>query len=178
MSQPLTLDEFNAIWDSHRKETLHPLIYTPKPFKLTKRKTVSEAIKEVKQTEWGVPYEVITQPKVTKEVIDTNRVTDLYKAAGKLIYGIEFKRVSAEGKGRFNPKTKKIMYLKSENAGMADLQGLYKGRLICVEVKRPGEKQLDSQVKFQNWVEQGGGIYLLIHNFTEFQTELNKLLTL
>jgi hypothetical protein len=175
MNQPLTLDEFNAIWDAHRKETLHPLIYSPKPFKLTKRKTVSEAVKEIKQTEWGVPYEVITQPKVTKEVIDTNRVTDLYKAAGKLLYGIEFKRVSAEGKGRFNPKTKKIMYLKSENAGMADLQGLYKGRLICVEVKRPGEKQLESQVKFQKWVEQGGGIYLLIHSFTEFQTELNKI---
>jgi hypothetical protein len=176
MNRILTLEEFNAVWDNHRRETMHPLIYTPKPFKVTKRKTVSEAVREVRTTESGVPYEVILKPKVTKEVTDTNQITDLYRAAGKLLYGIEFKRVSAEGKGRFNPKTGKIMYLKSENAGMADLQGLYKGRLICVEVKRPGEKQLDSQVKFQKWVEDGGGIYFLVYGFADFQQKILSII--
>lgn len=176
MNKLLTLEEFNVLWDNHRKETLHPLIYTPKPFKITKRKTVKEAEREVHTTENGIPYEVITRPKQTREVIDTNAVTDLYKAAGKLLYGIEFKRVSAEGKGRVNPKTGKFMWLPSENRGMADLQGLYKGRLICVEVKRPNEAQLDTQKKFQQWVESGGGVYCLIRSFTEFQERMQEVI--
>lgn len=176
MNKILTLDEFNVMWDEHRKATLHPLIYTPKPFKITKRRTVKQAVKETRYTESGVPYEVITLPKQSKEVINTNAVTDLYKAAGKLLFGIEFKRVSAEGKGRLDKKTGKFMYLPSENKGMADLQGLYKGRLICVEIKQPNERLLDSQVKFREWVTNGGGVYIVARSFAEFQERLHEVI--
>lgn len=39
--------------------------------------------------------------------------------------------------------------------------------VVCFEVKRPGEKQRDSQIEFQERATIGGGLYAVIHSDEE-----------
>jgi hypothetical protein len=70
--------------------------------------------------------------------------------------------------------------------GQADIQGLIEytyigkglrsmklGRFLAIEVKKPGEKQDDDQVKWQAMIERHGGLYILAHSVADVWTVLN-----
>lgn len=42
--------------------------------------------------------------------------------------------------------------------GVSDILGIYKGRLLAIEVKRPGEKPTVDQLAFMESVKAAGGI--------------------
>lgn len=46
--------------------------------------------------------------------------------------------------------------------GMADIGGIVAGRSVWLEVKRPGQKQSEAQVKWQALVERAGGVYAVV----------------
>ena len=64
------------------------------------------------------------------------------------------------------------------NPGGADLIGLYRGRFVAVEIKRPGKKQTPEQLLFASLVRRTGGIYAVIHSVEEATQWLAELRTL
>lgn len=63
--------------------------------------------------------------------------------------------------------------------GASDIQGVIKhqaetttGRFLAVEVKRPGEKQNQEQVKWQAMVESMGGLYILATDVEDVRNRL------
>ncbi len=47
-------------------------------------------------------------------------------------------------------------------AGVADIYALKKGRGIWIEFKRPGNKQQDNQIEFEDGIKGHGGEYVII----------------
>ncbi len=52
--------------------------------------------------------------------------------------------------------------------GSADISATIRGRSVKIEIKVGRDVQSDAQRHYQSEVERAGGVYLLIHNFTEF----------
>lgn len=52
--------------------------------------------------------------------------------------------------------------------GSADISAIIKGRSVKIEIKVGRDVQSDAQRRYQQEVEAAGGVYLLVHNFTEF----------
>lgn len=46
----------------------------------------------------------------------------------------------------------------SQPKGVSDILGIFEGRLLAIEVKRPGGKPTDDQIRFINRVNAQGGI--------------------
>lgn len=53
-------------------------------------------------------------------------------------------------------------YIPTGMKGVPDIIAVIKGKFIGIECKMPGKKQTESQVEFQNKLEEAGGIYWLI----------------
>jgi hypothetical protein len=53
------------------------------------------------------------------------------------------------------------------NPGGADLIGIFRGRFVAIEVKRPGRKQTPDQRMFQDLVERKRGIYAVVRSVEE-----------
>ena len=60
--------------------------------------------------------------------------------------------------------------------GQADLRCVVgpKGRLVEIEVKRPGGKQSDAQVKYQKMIENLGGVYILAFSVVDVRNRMVK----
>jgi hypothetical protein len=52
-------------------------------------------------------------------------------------------------------------------AGLSDIIGIFKGRFLAIEVKRPGAKMNDDQIIFQQRVEHFGGIHILAYSIDD-----------
>jgi hypothetical protein len=52
--------------------------------------------------------------------------------------------------------------------GSADLSATINGRSVKIEVKIGRDKQSEFQKKYQEQIEQAGGIYVIIRSFSEF----------
>ena len=53
--------------------------------------------------------------------------------------------------------------------GLPDLQAVKEGRIIFIELKRPGGNQRPSQVDFQRKLEAAGGEYILCRGIEDLQ---------
>ena len=62
----------------------------------------------------------------------------------------------------------------SMQKGSADLSIVLRGRAIKCEVKIK-DRQSEDQKKYQQQVEQAGGLYWLVHSFDEFLAFYNQL---
>ena len=154
--------------------TAPPHTITKQKYSLTKRKAIQKRITELQTDERGVPFEVIKQPLVTKSVIDTNGITKLIVDYLRYVYGSNsIRRISSEGKYRVG-----IGYIRSENKGLSDAEGLVNGKFLSLELKIGKDKQRNSQKERQIEVENDGGIYYLCKwiDFETFQTEIQKLI--
>jgi hypothetical protein len=154
--------------------TAPPHTITKKKYSLTKRKDIQKRITELQTDERGVPFEVVKQPLVTKSVIDTNGITKLIVDYLRYVYGSKsIRRISSEGKYRVG-----IGYIRSENKGLSDVEGIVNGKFLSLELKIGKDKQRDSQKERQIEVENDGGIYYLCkwESFEQFQTEIQNLI--
>ena len=52
--------------------------------------------------------------------------------------------------------------------GTADISAVIRGRAVKIEIKIGKDRQSEDQKKYQQAVEQAGGIYLTCHSFAEF----------
>jgi hypothetical protein len=154
--------------------TAPPHTITKKKYSLTKRKAIQKRITELQTDERGVPFEVVKQPLVSKSVTDTNGITKLIVDYLRYVYGSKsIRRISSEGKYRVG-----IGYIRSENKGLSDIEGMVNGKFLSLELKIGKDKQLDSQKARQIEVENDGGIYYLCKwiDFETFQTEMQNLI--
>ena len=66
-------------------------------------------------------------------------------------------------------------YIKGSGTnGTADISATIKGRSVKIEIKMK-DKQSDAQKKYQADVERAGGVYWLVHSFSEFINYYNTL---
>lgn len=73
--------------------------------------------------------------------------------------------------GARNAWTAKIMKDEGVRAGVADLVLLLPRSgfaYLCIEMKKPGGKQSESQVEFQKMVEKAKGRYVICYSLNEF----------
>lgn len=143
-------------------------------YSVTKRKAIQKRINEVELDENGVPYEVIKQKLITKEVHDTNGITKLILDYLRYVYGsTSVRRISSEGKYRPG-----IGYIPSSNKGMSDIEGIIYGKFLSLEVKVGKDSIRPSQLKRKAEIEKDGGIYYLCKwvDFEQFQREIQQLI--
>lgn len=79
--------------------------------------------------------------------------------------------------GARNAWTAKIMKDEGVRAGVADLVLLLPRSgfaYLCIEMKKPGEKQRKSQIEFERMVEKAKGKYVVCHSLEEFKGEIRK----
>jgi hypothetical protein len=154
--------------------TAPPHTITKKKYSLTKRKAIQKRITELQTDERGVPFEVVKQPLVTKSVTDTNGITKLIVDYLRYVYGSKsIRRISSEGKWRQG-----IGYIRSENKGMSDIEGIVNGKFLSLELKIGKDQIRESQLKRKREIENDGGIYYLCKwiDFETFQTEIQNLI--
>lgn len=147
---------------------------TKKKYSLTKRKATQKRITELQTDERGVPFEVVKQPLVSKSVTDTNGITKLIVDYLRYVYGSKsIRRISSEGKWRQG-----IGYIRSENKGMSDIEGICNGKFLSLELKIGKDQIRESQLKRKAEIENDGGIYYLCKwiDFETFQTEMQNLI--
>ena len=174
--KPYTLKEF--IDYVHMIDCLNstapPHTITKKKYSLTKRKAIQKRITELQTDERGVPFEVVKQPLVSKSVTDTNGITKLIIDYLRYVYGSKsIRRISSEGKWRQG-----IGYIRSENKGLSDIEGIVNGKFLSLELKIGKDQIRESQLKRKREIENDGGIYYLCKwiDFETFQTEMQNLI--
>lgn len=102
------------------------------------------------------------------------------------LHGCQAERINTTGRmidERYNVedvtgKTRQIgsvrwVYSTTTN-GSADISATINGRSVKIEIKVGRDVQSDAQRRYQSEVERAGGVYLLIHNFTEFLNWWNE----
>jgi hypothetical protein len=168
-----TLEEFEELkFQYDYKDSVVPLNARSKTkYKLTKPKTVKPRIVECRLDKNGIPYEHVIQEKVTKQVPNTNKITELIVDFLIVVIGSKSaRRISSEGRYRNG-----IGYIKGINNGLEDIHANYKGVELCVELKATKtDKHREKQILRQQQVEADGGIYLLLR-WTTFE-DLQELL--
>ena len=174
--KPYTLKQF--IEYVHMVDCLNstapPHTITKKKYSLTKRKVTQKRITELQTDERCVPFEVVKQPLITKSVTDTNGITKLIVDYLRYIYNSKsIRRISSEGKYRVG-----IGYIRSENKGMSDIEGIVNGKFLSLELKVGKDQIRESQLKRKREIESDGGIYYLCKwiDFETFQNEIQKLI--
>lgn len=112
-----------------------------------------------------------------KKQSSTNRLTDfIIKAFQALPNGDAF-RVNTQG--TFDPVKKRYRY-SNATKGFSDIQAVYKGKALYIEVKNEKTKDRlsEHQKLFKERVEKAGAIYYIARNQDDFlnwfNTELKK----
>jgi len=59
-------------------------------------------------------------------------------------------------------------------AGISDIMGVWNGKPLAVEVKRPGGKATENQLKFLHNFAKAGGIAILAFDLSQLQEALEK----
>jgi hypothetical protein len=76
--------------------------------------------------------------------------------------------------GQYDPRTKKFRHSGSTK-GQADLNCVYGGRSIQVEVKIGKDRQNLDQKLFKERVENSGGIYILAKSWEDFIQQMSRV---
>jgi hypothetical protein len=178
-----TLEEFEELKFEHDyKDSVVPLNgRTKTKYKLTKAKTVKPRIVECRLDDNGIPYEHVIQEKVTKQVPNTNRITELIVDFCKTaLEDAVANPISSEGRyrsdGRGGGK-----WIKGKNKGIEDIELIYKGKKVAIELKASKSDRIrESQIKRKEHLEKGKAMYILLRwtTFEDFQELLYKKLGL
>jgi hypothetical protein len=56
----------------------------------------------------------------------------------------------------------------SSDRGTADISATIKGKSVKIEIKIGADKQSEYQKSYQERIEQAGGIYIIVKDFTQF----------
>ena len=164
----MTQPQFEQLYNARREQEIK-VGFFKKTFPLMKSKVTKKA--EFKDTidHNGIPRREIITPAISKKVFDTNMFTKLCQAVWQYYLGTELKRISSEGSYRNG------QYIKSPNKGISDLMGAYNGKVYFIEQKQPKEKQLESQIKFQKWSEDGGIRYCIVRGWDDIYNLVQEI---
>lgn len=66
----------------------------------------------------------------------------------------------------------KKRFFRAGTPGIPDIMGVYKGRPVGIEVKRPGKKQSIDQRAFQERFDKVGGIYIVCTDATQVVSQI------
>jgi len=178
-----TLEEFEELkFQYDYKDSVVPLRgRTKTKYKLTKPKTVKPRIVECRLDDNDIPYEYVLQEKVTKQVPNTNKITELIVDFLIVVIGSKSaRRISSEGRARPDGKGG-LKFIKGVNKGMEDIHANFKGIEVCIELKATKtDRHREKQILRQQHVEADGGVYLLLRwtTFEDFQKLLYQKLGL
>jgi len=64
---------------------------------------------------------------------------------------------------------------KDQSTGLSDLLAIKKGRIVWLEVKKPGEKQKDKQVLFESEMQEEGIEYYVVTSGVEALAILGEI---
>jgi hypothetical protein len=95
---------------------------------------------------------------------DANKLTDAIIDCFDLNDGWAT-RISVEGRyieslGHRIPSSVKL--------GTADIHAVHKGRHISIEIKMPGDRMSDRQIKVRQDIEKAGGYYVTVGSWNDF----------
>lgn len=79
--------------------------------------------------------------------------------------------------GIYDPrkKTYRKVVSKFKPAGVADIIGIYMGKFLAIEVKRPGGKTTEHQKAFLEQIKISGGIAFVAHSVDEVIEKLEEV---
>lgn len=60
-------------------------------------------------------------------------------------------------------------------AGISDIIGVWNGKPLAIEVKRPGGKPTESQLQFLNDFARAGGIAMVVYDVSQVQEVFNQI---
>lgn len=163
----MTIQEFTKLYNERRAK-MSPPRHAVK-FSVMKSKVTRKAEVTYEADTYGRPIEISRTPTISKQVVDTNGFTKLCQAVWEYYLGTILKRISSEGSFRNG------RYIKSPNRGISDLMGAYNGNIYFIEIKQAKEKQLESQIKFQKWTEDGGCRYCIVRSFDDIINLVNEI---
>jgi hypothetical protein len=72
----------------------------------------------------------------------------------------------------------KKRFFRAGTPGIPDIMGVYKGRPVGIEVKRPNKKQSIDQRAFQQRFDQVGGIYIVCTDSTQIVAQIEAALNI
>lgn len=139
--------------------------YQPKERKKKKRVSTrkSEACKKLNAA---------LQAKGFKGALHENNASNVEKciiAYIKLMDKCTAWKVGVKGTPRKNRNGETIMTSSGDTVGVSDVHALIQGRYLAIEVKfSKGDRQSNAQIKWQKRVEDSGGTYIIVRNFTDF----------
>lgn len=114
------------------------------------------------------------RPKPVFRDHTANELTRSIIAFMRVIKG-QAERISNTGRQITQGNRTKWVYGTGKN-GTADISGTWMGKSIKIEVKATkGEKQSEDQKKYQEEIEQAGGIYIIARSFEGFLFEFSKV---
>jgi len=114
-------------------------------------------IEQKKRNYPNFPYPVATNYKANS----ANELTKSIKALINLTGGYAF-RVNVGG--IFDEKKHKFRTT-GATKGVSDLIACYKGRFVGIEIKYHRDKQSENQKKWQQHIENSGGVYVIARDF-------------
>jgi len=109
------------------------------------------------------PKQTITENQVLYSIMEYLQARKIYA------FRINNTPIFSPRDGRFRRKGKWEKY------GVADILGIYKGRMLAIEVKRPGGKPTEHQIIFINQVNQNGGIAFVASSLEDVENNLKSL---
>lgn len=145
-------------------------------------KVLEQLVLEVQKNKYpSFPYPV--QPKYSDSTTNglTKCVVDFIK-----IKGFHAERVSNQGQYRDNTKTvtdcigrkRKIgcgSWTKGQGInGTADIHSIIESKPVMIEIKFGKDYQSKAQKEYQKFIENSGGIYLVVKSFQEFYDWFNS----
>ena len=71
------------------------------------------------------------------------------------------------GGATYQGKNGKKSFVRFGQPGMSDILGIYKGKFLAIEVKRPGGKVTELQKKFLEAIESNDGIAILAYDLDD-----------
>jgi hypothetical protein len=170
MKQPITLEQFNLIHESHDWVRLKGYGYYTTYFKLTKLKEVKKGVKEWIYDEEGIRL-VYHSEAVKKQVFDTKSFDKMLLRYLRILTPT-IKANITDTKGVFNPATGKLMSNKADK-GRADITAQYTNFELGVETKQKYETQKESQKEFERMANaQTFRKYILVRSFEDFQMKM------
>ena len=144
------------------------------------------AVDKLKERYQNNPY----LPKVSYTDANTNGLTK------SVIDYVKFKnfhaeRINSTGSIKDNRKTSidvlgnsrtigSVQWIKSTTQnGTADISATIKGRSVKIEIKcnATGDRyQSEAQIMYQKQIQQAGGVYIVVRNFTQFYDWFNNFI--
>lgn len=113
----------------------------------------------------------VTKPQPTEHQIQSSILDRLGLLSGAFFWreNSGLLRVGQPGSERF---------FRAGIAGIPDIMGVYKGRSVGIEVKRPGKKQSADQKAFERRFDECGGIYVLCTDATQVISQIELALSM